>query len=359
MTVPRRDTPVRTIRPYLHETPWSAPHLTGPQRKDTMNKRTLSLVGAGLGLTLTLTACGSDSKAGGAGGGNPDAAAGPLAGATIIVGSKDFDEQLVLGNISKLALQNAGATVDDQINTGGTNVARAALTSGKINTYWEYNGTAWISFFKNTDPIPDRVKQYEAVRDQDQKENNLYWLQPAEFNNTYSIAFPTEAAADLGNPTKMSDLGTLISDNPAAATFCVESEFSTRDDGLPGLEKAYGFTVPKDNVTVLDTALVYTAADKREPCNLGEVFTSDGRVAGLDLTVLEDDKHFFPLYNPSPVFTKDIYDKYGPQLKEIFDPISAALTQDAMNTMNKEVSVDLKQPDQVAKDWLTEKGLIG
>lgn len=311
--------------------------------------RILAVTG-GLAMALSLAACGSDSSSGGG--------EGPLAGAKITVGSKDFDEQLVLGNITKLALENAGADVTDQINLGGTDAARAALTSGKIDTYWEYNGTAWISFFKNTEPIPDRVKQYEAVRDQDKKDNNLIWLAPAEFNNTYSLAYPSEAADELGNPTTISDLGDLVASDPSAATVCVESEFSTRDDGLPGMEKAYGFDIPKDQVTVLDTALVYTAADKQDGCNFGEVFTSDGRIAALDLTVLEDDEGFFPLYNPSPVFTADVYDKYGDELDEIFDPISEALTQDAMNGMNKQVSVDLMQPDQVAEDWLKDNDFI-
>jgi osmoprotectant transport system substrate-binding protein len=315
------------------------------------SKHILAATGT-LALALTLAACGGDDA--GSGGGE-----GPLKGASITVGSKDFDEQLILGNISKLALENAGADVTDQINLGGTDAARAALTSSKIDTYWEYNGTAWISFFKETKPIPDRVKQYEAVRDQDLEENQLVWLAPAEFNNTYSLAFPSNAAGELGNPVTMSDLGDLVKSDPSKASLCVESEFSSRDDGLPGMEKAYGFEFPDSQVTVLDTALVYTAADKQDPCNFGEVFTSDGRIAALDLTVLEDDKGFFPLYNPSPVFTKDVYDKYGDELDAIFEPISAALTQEAMNSMNEEVSVNLAQPDQVAQDWLEENDLIG
>ncbi|MGB0099073.1 MAG: glycine betaine ABC transporter substrate-binding protein [Nocardioides sp.] len=315
-------------------------------------KRLLAVSGA-LTLSLAMVGCGSDDDS--SGGSDTE---GLLNGAQITVGSKDFDEQLVLGNISKLALENAGADVTDQINLGGTDAARAALTSGEIDTYWEYNGTAWISFFKNTDPIPDRIEQYEAVRDQDLKQNDLVWLAPAEFNNTYGLAYSSAAADELGSPTTISDLGGLLDTDPSAVTLCVESEFSTRDDGLPGMEKAYGFTIPKDQVTILDTALVYTATADQDPCNFGEVFTSDGRIAALDLTVLEDDKGFFPLYNPSPVFTSDVYDEYGDELDEIFDPISEALTQDAMNSMNEQVSVDLMQPEQVAEDWLKDNGFI-
>ena len=320
-----------------------------------MRRNVLTAVGAGLGLALTLTACGGDSEGGSA----SEDTEGTLDGASITVGSKDFDEQLVLGNISKLLLENAGADVTDEIDLGGTDAARAALTSGNIDTYWEYNGTAWISFFGETEPVPDRIEQYEVVRDRDLEENNLVWMQPADFNNTYSIAFPAEAAEELGNPTTISDLGQIVADDPDLATLCVESEFSTRDDGLPGMEAAYGFEFPGNQVTVLDTALVYTAMDERDPCNFGEVFTSDGRIAALELTVLEDDEGFFPLYNPSPVFTQDVYDEYGDALDEIFDPVSEALTQDEMNMMNQQVSVDLVQPEQVAEDWLTENGFIG
>ena len=317
-----------------------------------MHTSKFMVTGGALALLLGLAACGGDD------GGTASQTEGTLDGASIAVGSKDFDEQLILGNISKLALEAAGADVDDQINTGGTDVARAALVNGEIDTYWEYNGTAWISFFKETEPIADRIEQYEVVRDRDLEENDLHWLAPADFNNTYALAFPSEAAEELGNPETLSDLATLIESDPDNATLCVESEFSARDDGLPGMEKTYGYEFPDDNVTVLDTAIVYSAADKRDPCNFGEVFTSDGRVSALDLTVLDDDKGFFPLYNPSPVFTDEVYAEYGDELDAIFEPIAEALTQEEMTALNERVSVDLEQPDQVAEDWLEENGFI-
>ncbi len=316
-------------------------------------------LGASLSLSLGLAACGSDDSSSGGSEGGGSEEGGGLDGASITVGSKDFDEQKILGYIAVAALDDAGADVTDQINTGGTDVTRAALTGGEIDMYWEYNGTAWISFFGETDSIPDRIEQYEAVRDRDLEENDLVWLQPANFSNTYGIAFPTEAAGDLGDPKTISDLGTLLEEDPDAATLCVENEFSARDDGLPGMEKAYGIEFPQKNIAVLDTALVYTQADKRDPCNFGEVFTTDGRISGLDLTVLEDDESFFPLYNPSPVFRKEVYDEYGDSLDELFDPISEALTDEEMIALNEEVSVNLAQPEDVAEEWLTDQGLIG
>lgn len=281
-----------------------------------------------------------------------------LDGATITVGSKDFDEQLILGHIAKAALESAGVTVEDQINLGGTNPTRQALLSGEIDTYWSYTGTAWISFFEQSDPITDRVEQYEAVKACDWINNEIVWTEPTPFNNTYGIAFASEAADDLGNPETISDLGTLIEEQPEKATLCVETEFNTRNDGLPGMEEHYGIDIPDAQVSVLDTGVVYSATDRREPCNFGEVFTTDGRIAALDLTVLEDDEGFFPLYNVAPVFTKEVFEQYGASLRDLFNPISAALTQETMTELNKRVSADGESPETVAQDFLESNDLL-
>jgi glycine betaine/choline ABC-type transport system substrate-binding protein len=165
-----------------------------------------------------------------------------LEGADFTVGSKDFDEQLILGNISLLLLEDAGASVTDEINVGGTDTTRAALESEEIDHYWEYNGTAWISFFGETDPIIDPIEQYEVVRDRDLEESGLVWLAPTPFNNTYGIAMSQEAYDELGTDT-ISEMGALLEDDPGSVTLCVESEFNVRDDGLPGLEEHYGFEI--------------------------------------------------------------------------------------------------------------------
>jgi osmoprotectant transport system substrate-binding protein len=348
-----------------------------------VRRPSISMLALLVSLLLLVTACGGDDLGSGtvdeggdaaagdgteaaatgggtetAGGNIPEPGSESLEGATITVGSKDFDEQLVLGNISKVALEAAGATVNDQINLGGTDAARSALVNGEIDHYWEYTGTAWISFFGNAEPIPDRQEQWEAVRQQDWSENSLVWLEPAQFNNTYGLAYRSEAAEDLGNPQTISDIGTLIEENPDAATLCVETEFESRDDGLPGLEETYGFEFPEGNVTVLDTGVVYSATDQGDPCNFGEVFTTDGRIAANDLTVLEDDQGFFPLYNATPVFRGELYTQYGQALQDVFNPIAQALTQDAMTELNARVSAEGERPEAVAQDFLESNDLL-
>jgi osmoprotectant transport system substrate-binding protein len=321
---------------------------------------TLPLTAGIAALALLAAACG-DSLEGDAAGEAADVEAGTesLDGADITVGSKDFDEQLVLGEISVALLEDAGANVTNEVNLGGTDAARAALVNGDIDHYWEYTGTAWISFFEEDSPIADRVEQYEAVRDRDAQERGLFWLEPTPFNNTYGIALSQEAYEDLGQPDTISAMGELIDEDPDAVTLCVESEFNVRDDGLPGMEEHYGIEVPGNNVTVLDTGVIYGATADRDPCNFGEVFTTDGRIAALDLVVLEDDEAFFPLYNVSPVFVEDAYATYGATLADLYAPVAAALDDDTMASLNARVSADGERPADVARDWLTENGFIG
>jgi osmoprotectant transport system substrate-binding protein len=322
--------------------------------------RNLPLTAGIAALALVATACG-DSLEGDAAGDAADVEAGTesLDGADITVGSKDFDEQLVLGEISVALLEDAGANVTNEVNLGGTDAARAALVNGDIDHYWEYTGTAWISFFEEDSPIADRVEQYEAVRDRDAQERGLFWLEPTPFNNTYGIALSQEAYEDLGQPDTISAMGELIDEDPDAVTLCVESEFNVRDDGLPGMEEHYGIEVPGSNVTVLDTGVIYGATADRDPCNFGEVFTTDGRIAALDLVVLEDDQAFFPLYNVSPVFVEEAYATYGATLAELYAPVASALDDETMASLNARVSADGERPADVARDWLTENGFIG
>ena len=131
-----------------------------------------------------------------------------LSGVSLTVGSKEFTEQLILGYITKFALEDAGAEASDQIGLVGSTTVREALTSGEIDLYWEYLGTGWVTYLGNESGIPDVQEQFEAVRDAD-LENGITWLEPAPFNNTYAIAMTDEASEELGI-TKISEIGDLI-----------------------------------------------------------------------------------------------------------------------------------------------------
>ena len=325
-------------------------------------KRHMKLVGTILAAGLILAACGDDFEDDAEAPEDVDAegvepGTESLEGATITVGSKDFDEQLILGYISYYLLEDAGAEVIDEIDLGSTFAAREALTGGEIDHYWDYTGTAWIEFYEEDEPIPDREEQFEAVRDLEVGQG-LYWLEPTLFNNTYGIAAHESTIEEYGTQT-ISDLGELLEEDPEAATLCVESEFESRSDGLPGMEAHYDFEFPTENVSILDTGVIYGATADRDPCNFGEVFTTDGRIAALDLEVLEDDQSFFPLYNVSPIFTEEIYEQYGEQLIEIYDPVTSVLDADTMSGLNARVSAQEELPEDVARDWLESEGFIG
>jgi osmoprotectant transport system substrate-binding protein len=308
----------------------------------------LRLVGLVAVLTMVAAGCG---------GGGGAAGKADLSGAELTVGSKEFTEQLILGEITLQTLEAAGATVNDQIGLAGTVAARKALESGEIDMYWEYTGTGWITHLGHTDPIPDRQKQFEAVAKEDLEKNDIRWLEPpSPANNTYAFAVRSEAYEDLG-VKKISDFQQLINENPEEATLCVGTEFATRDDGLPGVEETYGFKFPRENLVKIDEGLIYQATDQGDKCNFGEVFQTDGRIANLDLELIEDDKSFFPIYNPALNVREDTMKEY-PEIAKLFAPISKKLTTDTLQKLNAQVDVEGQLPEDVAEQWLSENGFI-
>ncbi|HEX6445987.1 MAG TPA: glycine betaine ABC transporter substrate-binding protein [Streptosporangiales bacterium] len=280
-----------------------------------------------------------------------------LKGATLTVGSKEFTEQLVLCNITALALQSAGATVKTKCGLSGSNTTRTALTSGSIDMYWEYTGTAWINYLKHTTPIKDSAKQYDAVAKQDLSENQIKWLDASSANNTYAIAVKTTTANQL-QVKSISDYAKLANSDPKKASVCIASEFAGRSDGWPGLEKAYGFKVPKADTANLAEGAIYNAIAKGKSCSFGEATTTDGRIQALKLTVLDDDKTFFPIYNPALTVRQSVYKKY-PGIAKVINPIAKNLDTKTLQDLNGRVDVKGQDPKKVAEDWLKSKGYIG
>ncbi|MCY7344300.1 MAG: glycine betaine ABC transporter substrate-binding protein [Pseudonocardia sp.] len=317
----------------------------------TRSRLGVALVGAA---TMVLAGCGGLSSTGPAAEGGGLAEGVSLQGQTYAVGGKDFDEQLVLCQVAIAALESVKATVTDRCNVGGTEATRNALVAGDIDLYWEYNGTAWITFLKETTPIADEEEQYTAVKERDLAENQIEWVGRTPFNNTYAFAVKEEKAAEL-NLTTLSDMAAYVKSGQPG-TVCIETEYSSRDDGLPGLQTAYDFQVPAPQV--LATGVIYQATADPAQCLFGEVFTTDGRIAELGLRVLTDDKKFHPNYNASLTVRKEAFDR-NPAIAQVFEPITAALDDETMSELNRQVSQDGLPPREVARTWLSEKGLIG
>jgi osmoprotectant transport system substrate-binding protein len=301
-----------------------------------------------LGITVLAgtAACGDD------GGSDAGKAGDELKGLTGTIGSKDFSEQYILAHITGDLLNAHGADVDVNTQMVGSANTRQALENGDFIGYWEYTGTSWITYNKQTQPITDPKAQFDAVKEADAK-NGIAWIDPAPFNNTYAFAVRSDKAEELGVKS-LSDIATLpVSEQ----TFCIESEFSTRDDGWPGVQKAYGLDVPDGNVKLLDTGVIYTATEKGKDCNFGEVFATDGRIKALDLTVLDDDKHFFPVYQGGLTMKADLVKKY-PAIAEIIGEVAPLLTTEKMQELNAKADVDGEDPEDIATDFLTDEGLL-
>ena len=329
-----------------------------------MTTRRRALAALTLAGVLAVSACGGGGGGSGATAGAPPSAAtggsvaeaNDLAGVAVKVGSKEFTEQLVLGQIAVQALEAAGAKVEDKTNLVGTPVVRGALTSGEIDMYWEYTGTAWLGPLGNTDPVAGEQAQFDAVKKADEA-NGITWFAMAGANNAYAIA-ANPAAAQEFNVSTISDWARLAQQNPQAATLCTAAEFPTRNDGLPAVEKTYGFDLPDANVAVLDFGLVYTSVAARKPCNFAVVFGTDAQVLANKLVVLKDDKQALATYNVAVSMRTETYQAHAAAYEAIFGAVAKELTTQRATELNSKVDIDGETPDDVAKEFLTQSGII-
>ena len=314
-------------------------------------KRTTALTALAIALTLVAAGCGSDS------GGK--ASGDALKGKTFTVGSKEFTEQKILGQIAILVLKDAGATVKDETGITGTANVRKALESNEIDMYWEYTGTGWTDILGNKagDAAKDPKELFTAVAKQDQEKNGVSWISKSTANDTYAFATSAKASKQF-NVTTLSDYAKLANDDPASATMCAAAEFLDREDGWPGMEKAYGFELPDKYISEVDLGLVFEGVPKGKPCNFGEVFETDGRIPANKLVVLKDDKNYFVSYEVAMAVNQKVL-KGAPKLEEVLDPVAKALTTEELTKLNSQVDVDGLPIEAVAKKWLQGKDLIG
>jgi len=280
-----------------------------------------------------------------------NAAGKSLKGVKVIVGSKDFTESIVLSKIVKQFIIANGGTVVDKTNIKGSSTTREAMVSGDINLYWEYTGTAWLVYQKQTDVNIAPATLYTKVAAADKK-NKVTWLPMTSFNDTYAWAITKANATKYGIKT-YSDLAKKL---PAGSAWCVESEFQSRPDGWAGFKKAYSISDSNITTKVLDTGAIYQAT-KDGQCMVGEVFATDGRIGALGLMVPAEDISYFPPYNAALTMTNATAKKY-PQLVKALAPIAAKISNATMQNLNARVDVLGEDADTVAKSFLSASGLV-
>jgi osmoprotectant transport system substrate-binding protein len=272
-----------------------------------------------------------------------------LAQQPVKVGSKNFTEQYVLAEIYAAALENAGVKVVRKINLGGTLIAHQALTTGEIDLYPEYTGTALISVVKGkVQSDPDVV--YKEVKDFYETNFKVTWLKPDAINNGYALLVRPETAA-AHNLKTLSDLGKVASTLVLGAG----PEFSERADGLPGLKATYG-AVFKEFKQFAKLGLRYDALAAKQ-IEVANGFATDWQIADGKLVALDDDKQLFPPYYVAPVIRQDTL-AANPKIAATLDALSPLLDNDTMRKLNARVEKDREEPKDVAKAFLKEKGVI-
>jgi osmoprotectant transport system substrate-binding protein len=266
-----------------------------------------------------------------------------------VIGSKEFAEQLVLGEMYALILEDAGFEVERKFALGGSPALQQALVSGEIDLYPEYTGTGLVTVLKlPMDTDPQRV--YATVADGYKEAFNLIWLDPAPMNNTYVLVMKRETATQYGITT--------ISDMVAQAgqlTMAGTVEFANREDGLPGLKRVYGdFTLQR--YIPVEPDLKYRALIEGE-ADVITGFGTDGEISAFDLIALEDDQRMYPPYQVAPVVRGQIVEDF-PEVRDALNALAPKLTDATMQRLNYEVSGNDRDAAEVAEAFLIQQGFI-
>jgi glycine betaine/choline ABC-type transport system substrate-binding protein len=322
--------------------------------------RRAALLVAALAASVALAACGGDDKTttGTPSGETSTSAEGKTIQSnsanrskTVTIGSKNFTEEFILGQIYAQALRAAGYTVRTQLNLGSEQIALRALKKGQVDAYPEYTGTALTSFFKKkaTDVPRDEQQAYEQAKEGFAQEG-LVALAPTPFTDSNGVGMLKSKADEMGIKT-ISDL----KDKASSLTFYGPPECRQRPDCLVGLQDVYGLKFKK--FVPIDPALRHKVLTSGQ-ADLAVVFTTDGQLAQGKELLLEDDQHMFPPYNVTLVFSKAALDKLGPDAQKTIELVQTGLTTQAMQELNSRVDIDKQTPAAVAKAYLTESGYL-
>jgi osmoprotectant transport system permease protein len=278
----------------------------------------------------------------------PASLSGQQSSRPIIVASKPFGESYLLAEMAAQLLEANGYRVDRRLGLGATEIAFGALREGRIDVYPEYTGTGLLAILKQP-PVSDPALAFETVRNEFQRRFGVRWLPPLGFENTYAIAVRPETAREYNLKT-LSDLARAAPRLTAGFT----PDFIGRDDGLPGLRKAYGIN-PREVRSLLQ-AVKYQAL-ATGAVDLVDGYSTDGMLSRYDLVVLADDRRFFPPYEAAflagPSLLRD-----APAAADILARLSGTLDEPLMRLLNQKIEVDGLPVAQVARGALQQTGAL-
>jgi osmoprotectant transport system substrate-binding protein len=279
--------------------------------------------------TVLLTGCGGEKKE------------------VIKIGHKNFTEQRIIGEMMAVLIEENTDYKTEVKELGGTMLVNSGLESGDLDISAEYTGTGYIYLLKESG-LKDPEKIYQYVKEEFAKQG-VTWLSPLGFNNTYAFAVKPELAKKY-NLKKISDLPGVAEKLKVGE----QADFFSREDGMPGITKTYGFKF-KEEIN-MDTGLKYIAVNQGD-IDVAVVYTTDGMLKKYNLTVLEDDKNFFPPYDAVPRMKTEFADSHPEIVKEL-EKLGRVFTNENFQNYNYQVDVLELPIKKVAKDALKEKGLI-
>jgi glycine betaine/choline ABC-type transport system substrate-binding protein len=262
------------------------------------------------------------------------------------IGSKNFSEQVILGEIVAQALEARGIPVDRRLNLGGTFVCHNAMRAGELDLYPEYTGTAYTAILGEK-PVSDPIAVRSAVAEAYRKRWDLVWSPPLGFENNFALVVRQADAARWGLQ-KISDLAGHEKDVRPGFGY----EFVERADGFSGLMRAYGLAFPERPVE-MDLGLLYQALEsKRVDLIAGN--STDGLIAALNAVVLEDDRRYFPPYEAAFVVRGRVWrERLG--VRRVLEGLSGAIDSSQMRLLNAAVDRDKRRPEDVAREFLARK----
>jgi osmoprotectant transport system substrate-binding protein len=325
-------------------------------------RRFIPALAAVLALALGVAACGGDDDDGGGSAGSSTQSTSTEQAAAIehndanaktslTVGSKNFTEQKVLGEIYAQAFRAAGYTVKTALNLGDEKTALKAVNTNQISGYPEYTGTALLSFLKvPAKDIPtDETEAYDQVKTGLAKDG-IEAFPPTPFTSSNEVGLLKKKADELG-VTKISDL----KDKAGQLTLYGSPECRTRLDCLLGLQQIYGLKFKKFTPVDIDQRHEVLTSGQAD---LSIVFTTDPQIKRNDEVLLEDDKGMFPPYNSTFLMKKSVADAAGPDLAATIEAVNKNLTADVMQELNARVDLDKDTPEQAAQAYLKQFKLI-